>query len=128
MKQRTGENLLATRSGSGIYIPDQGDIVWLDFDPQAGHEQNKRRPAIVITSMLYNNLRFHLAIVCPVTSVVKGYPFEVLLPDGMKTKGAALADQLKSLDWDARKANFIEKAPESILKEICTKAKTLFPF
>jgi mRNA interferase MazF len=127
MKQRIGGNLLATRSGSDIYIPDQGDIVWLNFDPQAGHEQNKRRPAIVISPMIYNNLTLHLALVCPITSVIKRYPFEVLLPKGMKTKGAALADQIKSFDWKAREVAFIEKAPISVVVEITAKLKTLFP-
>lgn len=127
MKQRTGENLLATRSGGSVYIPDQGDIVWLDFDPQAGHEHSKRRPAIIITPMIYNARKFRLALVCPITSVIKGYPFEVPLPDGMKTKGAILSDQVKSFDWEAREASFIEKVPLSILKEVSAKAKTLFP-
>jgi mRNA interferase MazF len=125
MKQRIGENLLATRSASSIYIPDRGDIVWLSFDPQAGHEQNKRRPAIVISPMIYNAQKFSLALVCPITSAIKKYPFEVLLPEGMETQGAILADQIKSVDWKAREAVFIEKVPIPVVIKVCNKAKTL---
>lgn len=127
MKQQIGENLLAARSGSAIYIPDQGDVIWLNFDPQAGHEHKGHRPAIVISPMVYNNLPFKLALVCPITTRVKGYPFEVLLPKGMKTSGAVLSDQIKSLDWQEREAEFIEKVPRHILIEITNKAQTLFP-
>lgn len=127
MKQRIGESLLATRSGSSIYIPDRGDIVWLNFDPQAGHEHNKRRPAIVISPMVYNAQKYTLALFCPITSTIKKYPFQVLLPEGMKTQGAALADQIRSLDWKAREAAFIEKAPMSLVTKISNRTKTLFP-
>lgn len=131
MKQRIGENLLATKSGSTAYIPDRGDIVWLSFDPQAGHEQMKRRPAIIISPMVYNAAKFRLALVCPITHAIKGYPFEVLLPKGMQIKGAILSDQLKSLDWEAREADFIEKVPQlslkPLLQEVSSKVKTLLP-
>jgi len=127
MKQRIGENLLATKSGSDIYIPDRGHIIWIDFDPQAGHEHNKRRPAIVISPMIYNAKKRSLALVCPVTSRISGYPFEVLLPEAMKTKGAILSDQLKSFDWKARNAIFLEEAPQSILLKVIAKLKMLFP-
>lgn len=126
MKQRIGENLLVTRSGSSVYVPDQGDIVWLNFNPQAGREQNGRRPAIVITPIAFNNLG-GLAMFCPITSKVKGYPFEVLLPEGLMTSGVILSHHLKSLDWRERKVEFIEKVPQYILIEVSLRIKTLLP-
>ena len=98
------------------YVPERGDIVWLRFDPQAGHEQSGRRPALVISPLAYNR-KVGLALLCPVTSQVKGYPFEVLLPPGLEAKGAVLSDQLKSLDWRARKAKLLCKVPSAILEE-----------
>ena len=92
------------------YVPERGEIVWLRFDPQAGHEQAGRRPALVISPRAYNR-KVGLALLCPVTSHVKGYPFEVLLPNGLEAKGAILSDQLKSLDWRARKAKLLCKVP-----------------
>jgi len=83
------------------YIPEQGDIVWLSFNPQAGHEQMGRRPALVLSPAAYNK-KVGLAIFCPITSQVKGYPFEVLIPKGVKASGAILSDQVKSLDWKIR--------------------------
>jgi len=79
------------------YIPAQGDIVWLQFNPQAGHEEAGRRPALVVSPKEYNR-KVGLALFCPVTSQVKGYPFEVLLPSGLAASGAVLSDQVKSLD------------------------------
>jgi len=84
-----------------IYIPDRGDIVWLEFNPQAGHEQAGLRPALVISPAAYNSL-VGLALMCPITSKIKGYPFEVLIPKKFKINGAILADQIKSLDWRTR--------------------------
>ncbi len=106
-----------------LYIPDRGDIVWLDFDPQAGHEQSRHRPAFVISPLAYNQ-RSNLALLCPITSKTKGWKFEVLLTD-TKTKGVILADQIKSLDWQARKINFIEKASENIINEVISKIDAL---
>lgn len=80
------------------YVPERGDVVWLQFDPQAGHEQAGHRPALVVSPKAYNG-RVGLALFCPVTSRVKGYPFEVQFPAGGKFEGAVLADQVKSLDW-----------------------------
>ena len=77
------------------YVPDRGDAVWLDFDPQAGHEQAGRRPAIVLSPAGYNR-KVGLAIFCPVTTRIKGYPFEVVIPEGLKISGAILADQVKN--------------------------------
>ncbi len=97
--------------------PDRGDLVWLQFTPQAGHEQAGRRPAMVISPAVYNE-RVGLALVCPITSQIKGYPFEVVLPQGLKVAGAVLCDQIKSLDWRARRAKWIAKAPPQIIAEV----------
>ena len=106
------------------YIPERGDLIWLHFDPQAGHEQAGRRPAVVLSPAQYNK-KVGLAVVCPVTSKSKQYPFEVLLPEGLKVSGAVLADQLKSLDWKARKAARISQLPVEVAEEILAKARTL---
>jgi len=90
------------------YVPDRGDLVWLEFTPQAGSEQRGRRPALVISPKTYNG-KAGLALFCPITSKIKGYPFEVLLPDGCSVGGVVLSDQLKSLDWRTGKAKFIER-------------------
>ncbi len=84
------------------YIPDRGDIVWLSFDPQKGHEQSGRRPALILSPMSYN-ARVGLAICCPITSQVKGYPFEVNIPEGTPLQGVILSDQIKSLDGEHEK-------------------------
>jgi mRNA interferase MazF len=105
------------------YIPAKGDIVWVEFNPQKGHEQKGHRPAVVISSYKYNQ-KTGLAVVCPVTSKIKGYPFEVVL-DG-KIKGAVLSDQVKSLDYKARNFQFIEKTGELIIVDILYKLKILF--
>lgn len=112
--------------GNGVsYIPERGDIVWINFNPQKGHEQAGRRPAIIISPANYNNL-VGLAIMCPITNQVKGYPFEVLLSDRMQTLGVVLADQVKSLDWKARQAQFIEKASSDITEQVIAKIMPLF--
>ena len=106
------------------YIPDRGDIVWLTFNPQAGHEQAGRRPALVLSPAAYNG-KVGLAILCPITSQIKGYPFEVLLPDGLKISGAILSDQVKSLDWKIRQAEFICKLTSDALDEVLQKLNAL---
>lgn len=98
------------------YIPDRGDLIWLNFTPQAGHEQAGKRPAIVISPSSYNS-KTDLMIACPITSKIKNYPFEVLVK-GKKISGVVLSDQVKSLDWKVRKAAFIEKATDSVITEI----------
>jgi len=98
------------------YVPNRGDLVWLQFDPRTGHEQAGRRPALVISPRTYNR-RVGLALMCPITSQVKGYPFEVLIPDQCDVQGAALSDQLKSLDWRARKAKRIGIVPKEVLDD-----------
>lgn len=108
----------------GRYVPARGDLVWLEFDPQSDHEQRGRRPALVVSPQAYNG-RVGLALVCPVTSQVKGYPFEVALQGGSKISGAILADHVKSLDWDARRARRIEAVPPEVVDEVVAKVLTL---
>ncbi len=86
------------------YVPDRGDVIWLQFNPQAGHEQAGRRPALVISPKAYNR-KVGLLICCPITNQKKGYPFEVNLPEGIGITGVILSDQVKSLDWKVRQAN-----------------------
>lgn len=108
----------------GAYFPARGDLVWLEFNPQAGHEQAGHRPALVLSPQEYNR-RVGLALICPITSQVKGYPFEVVLPSGLPIAGAVLSDQLKSLDWKARRAKRIGLLPEESLAQVLAKALTL---
>jgi mRNA interferase MazF len=115
---------LATKSGSRAYVPDRGDIVALTFDPQAGHEQAGRRPAVVLSPAIYNS-RSGLAVFAPITNQIKGYPFEVVIPSGLPVTGAVLADQLKSFDWHARKARHISKLPAHVMHEVLQKASAL---
>ncbi len=106
------------------YVPARGDIVWLNFAPQAGHEQAGRRPALTISPEDYNE-KTSLALFCPITSRVKGYPFEVLLPTTGSVSGVVLADQLKSLDWRARRARFEGQAPRQVVGEALEKISVL---
>ena len=101
--------------------PRRGEIIWLNFDPQTGHEQAGRRPAIVLSDASYNS-KSGLALVCPITRRAKGYPFEVPLPPRLPLDGVVLVDQLRSLDWRQRKAVFICKLPSDSLAEITAKA------
>jgi len=106
------------------YTPDRGEVVWIDFDPQAGHEQSGRRPAAVLSPKAYNG-KVGLAILCPITNQVKGYPFEVSIPGNLPVKGAILSDQAKSLDWRERKAELICRLPTSTVIEVLGKLNTL---
>ena len=106
------------------YVPDRGDVVWISFNPQAGHEQSGRRPAVVLSPAAYNG-KVGLAILCPIASQIKGYPFEVIIPQGLKVTGAVLSDQAKSLDWKVRKAELICKLPESAINDVLKKLNTL---
>ena len=106
------------------YVPRRGDLVWLQFTPQAGHEQAGHRPALIVSPISYNR-RVGLALCCPVTSRVKGYPFEVLLPRGLGVEGAVLSDQLKSLDWRVRKARRIGSVSSDVLEETIGKIRAL---
>jgi mRNA interferase MazF len=109
------------------YIPERGDIVWLQFNPQAGYEQAGHRPALVVSPKTYNE-KVGLALFCPITSNVKGYPFEVVLPEKQKVSGAILSDQIKSLDWQARKAKLIACAPKDAIEDVLAKIHSLLGF
>lgn len=98
--------------------------MWLTFTPQAGHEQAGRRPAVVLSPLSYN-AKVGLALLCPITSQVKGYPFEVSLPHDLPVSGVILADQIKSLDWQARAAAFICALPPAVTREILQKVGLL---
>lgn len=102
---------------SGKYIPDRGDIVWINFTPQAGHEQRGKRPALILSPKIYNE-KTSLCICLPITSKIKGYPFEVPLTKNLPIQGVVLSDQIKSLDFVAREIMFISKAPNSIVETI----------
>ncbi len=106
------------------YIPSCGDIVWITLNPQAGHEQAGRRPALVLSPAAYNG-KVGLAIFCPVTTQVKGYPFEVLIPEGFEASGVILADQVKSLDWQARQVEFVCKLSKETVDEVLQKLSVL---
>lgn len=106
------------------YVPSRGDIVWLQFNPQVGREQVRNRPALVISPRSYN-AKVGLAVFCPLTTHVKGYPFEVVLPEGGKAQGAVLADQVKSLDWRARQAKKIDEISDELLGEVLAKIGAL---
>ena len=104
--------------------PDRGDVVWVSLSPQAGHEQAGRRPALVLSPRAYN-ARVGLAICCPITSHVKGYPFEVALPGGLPVRGCVLSDQVRSLDWRARRAQRFARLPRAATLEVLQKLATL---
>lgn len=106
------------------YVPDRGDVVWLDFTPQAGHEQRGQRPALVLSPAAYNG-KVGLAICCPITSQIKGYPFEARIPDGLPVEGVVLSDQVKNLDWKVRRARLVCQAPRSLVDEVSGKLATL---
>ena len=109
---------------SRAYVPQCGDVVWITLNPQAGHEQAGRRPAAVLSPLNYNS-KVGLAIFFPITNQTKGYPFEVLLPDGLPIEGAILSDQVKSLDWRARNAELICTLPDETITEVLQKLGTL---
>jgi mRNA interferase MazF len=106
------------------YVPARGDAVWISFNPQAGHEQAGHRPALVLSPKAYNG-KVGLALLCPITSQIKGYPFEVKIPDGLDVHGVILSDQVKSLDWRARNAELVCEVPEEAVREVLAKALTL---
>lgn len=106
------------------YVPEQGDLVWLNFSPQAGHEQAGTRPAMIVSPKMYNE-KTGLALACPITSQVKGYPLEVPLPPQLKATGVVLSDQVKSIDWRARNAKRIAQAPENVILEVLKKISLL---
>jgi len=106
------------------YVPDRGDAIWITLNPQAGHEQAGRRIALVLSPAAYNR-KVGLVILCPITNQIKGYPFEVVVPEGLKVSGAILSDQVKSLDWKARKAQLVCRVPVMVTQDVLNKLKTL---
>jgi mRNA interferase MazF len=108
----------------GAYVPRRGELIWLDFNPQAGHEQAGHRPALVLSGQRYNRLT-GMAICCPITTKPKNYPFEVLLDPAADVTGAVLADQAKSIDWRARNAKRAGKAAGSVLDAVVERVVTL---
>jgi mRNA interferase MazF len=109
------------------YCPARGDLIWIDFTPQAGLEQAGRRPALVLSPQAYN-VKVGLVLLCPITSKEKGFPFEVKIPDGLKVGGVILSDQVKSLAWKVRCAEFAGKVPNATVREALEKILTLFEY
>ena len=109
---------------AGQYCPKRGDVVWLTFSPQAGHEQAGPRPALVLSPEPYNR-KVGLALLCPITSQVKGYPFEVALPPEAKVKGVVLSDRMKSLDWRERGTRFCCTVTPETVKAVMNRLGTL---
>ncbi len=117
--------LLAMKGGNSMaYIPSRGDAIWLQFTPQAGHEQAGRRPALVLSPAAYNG-RVGLVILCPITTQIKAYPFEVRIPANQPVTGAILADQVKSLDWRVRRAEYICTLPDDFVLAVLQRLGTL---
>ncbi len=106
------------------YVPRRGDIVRIDLNPQAGHEQAGRRPVVVLSPAAYNE-KVGLAVLCPITTQVKGYPFEVRIPAGLPVSGVVLSDQVRTMDWRARRAEFVCSLPAATIGEILGKLRTL---
>ena len=109
------------------YVPDTGDLVWLTFDPRAGHEEAGRRPALVLSPRIYN-ARSGLALVCPIMNQAKGYPFEVAVPVGSAASGVILTDHLKSLDWRARLAQHLGRCTREVMDEVRAKLAPLLGY
>ena len=109
---------------AGPYCPDAGDIIWLDFSPTLGHEQNGRRPALVLSPRIYNEAR-RMCLACPVTSRVRDWPFEVALPEACEIRGAVIADQIRNLSWTERGATFACKAGNDVLAEVRGRIKAV---
>ncbi|MBC8182941.1 endoribonuclease MazF [candidate division KSB1 bacterium] len=107
-----------------FYCPDRGDVMWINLNPQAGHEQAGRRPALVLSPKAYNQ-KIGMSLICPITNQIKGFPFEVEIPTNEKVSGVILSDQVKCLDWKVRKTEFICKLPQEIIIEVLKKLNTL---
>lgn len=108
---------------TNVYIPNRGDIVWINLSPTKGHEQTNLRPALILSQKSYNQ-KTSLCIACPLTSHIKSYPFEVIF-EGKKVQGAILSDHVRSLDWKQRDVRFIEKASPRIIEEVSEKLAAL---
>ena len=124
MAKRTGVRQSAVKRGDAADAPDTGDVIWLSFTPQAGREQAGRRPGLVLSPRSYN-AKVGLCLGCPITHQVKGYAFEVVLPDGLPVHGAVLADHLKSANWHERGSDLIATVPSAVLDEVRAKLKPL---
>ena len=111
-------------NSKAAYVPERGDVVWIDLDPQAGHEQRERRPALVLSPTPYNG-KVGLALLCPITDQVKGYPFEVAVPAGLPVSGVVLSDHVKSLDWKARQCARLCAVPGEVVDQVLRKLRTL---
>lgn len=115
------------RKADPDWAPDQGDLIYLDFDPQSGHEQAGRRPALVLSPRAYNG-KASLALCCPLTTRIKGWPFEVDTDTELAgARGVVLADQIKALDWRARNGELAARAPKRVVAEVLAKLKVLLP-
>ncbi len=106
------------------YVPSKGEAIWLNFNPQSGDEQAGRRPALILTPATYNS-KVGLAICCPITNQIKGYPFEIKIPVGLCVAGVILSDQVKNLDWRTRQAELICPLPEATVKQVLRKLNAL---
>lgn len=111
-------------TGRRSFVPERGDVVKMSFDPQSGHEQAGWRPALVVSPGAYNRAS-SLALLCPITSRVKRYPFEVALPGDFAITGVVLVDQIRSLAWRARKASFVAHAPDAVVREVLARLEPL---
>ena len=128
MRNLTGARPKAKKSGetraAGVYQPERGDFVHLDFTPQAGTEQAGRRPALVLSPFEFN-VATGLAVVCPITNQVHGGAFEVTVPRGAKITGAILTHQFRTVDWLVRNATFHSKAPEITILEVLARIEAI---
>jgi len=106
------------------YVPDAGEVVWLNFDPQAGREKSGLRPAVILSSK-YFNLRSSVAFACPISSKVKGYQFQVVLPPGLAVHGVVLCEHMRSLDWRARQATYLGRLPDDVLLQVRGVVRTI---
>ena len=109
------------------YCPDVGDLIWLTVDPQTGHEPAGRGPALVLSPQAYNR-KSGLALICPLTTQAKGYPFEVVVPSGCGTTGVVLADHVKSADWQARRSQRLGRAPTEVVDEVLARLAPLLGY
>ena len=110
-----------------VFVPDSGNFVWLNFDHRTGHEQSGQRPVLVLSPRSYN-VRSGLALVCPITSQAKGYPFEVSIPNSCGITGVILADQLKSVDWRARRVEKIGLSSVEVVEDVLARIAPLLGY
>ena len=106
------------------YVPSRGDLVWINFNPQVGHERAGRRPALILSPANYNS-KVGLAFLCPITSKIKGYPFEVALPQKLSVNVVILSDQVKNLDWKSKNVELIGKLNNKSVDEVLQRLHTL---